>query len=49
VSNAGLVWLVFFKLRLLPWNWPGRIAAILAVFLGLLNDRWRRSSIGRFC
>jgi len=40
---VGMIWLVFFRLRLLPWNWPWRIAtvvaglAILATFLGLLN------------
>jgi multidrug resistance efflux pump len=39
----GLAWLVFFRLRLLPWNWPWRIVslivgvAILAVFVALLN------------
>ena len=39
----GLAWLVFFRLKLLPWNWPWRIvslilgAAILAVFVALLN------------
>jgi len=36
-------WLVFFRFKLLPWNWPWRIVTvlvgvgILAVFLGLLN------------
>jgi multidrug resistance efflux pump len=36
-------WLVFFRFRLLPWNWPWRIVTvlmgcfILAVFLALLN------------
>jgi hypothetical protein len=39
----GLAWLVFFRLRLLPWNWPWRIVslilgvAILGVFVALLN------------
>jgi multidrug resistance efflux pump len=38
-----LAWLVFSRLKLLPWNWPWRIAIvlvgglILAVFVGLLN------------
>jgi multidrug resistance efflux pump len=38
-----LAWLVFFRFKLLPWNWPWRIVslilgvAILAVFLALLN------------
>jgi multidrug resistance efflux pump len=38
-----LVWLVFLKFRLLPWNWPWRIAtaialvAIVGIFIGLLN------------
>jgi hypothetical protein len=41
---AALVWLVFVRLRLLPWNWAsGSVAlvggvVILAVFLGLLNN-----------
>ena len=36
-------WLVFFRFKLLPWNWPWRIATVLmgcfvlAVFLALLN------------
>ena len=30
---VGLIWLVFFKLRLLPWNWPWRIAT---------TPTWRR-------
>jgi multidrug resistance efflux pump len=36
-------WLVFFRLKLLPWSWPWRIVTvllgcfILAVFLALLN------------
>jgi multidrug resistance efflux pump len=39
----GLVWLVFFRLKLLPWNWPWRIVSvilgvvILLVFVALLN------------
>jgi multidrug resistance efflux pump len=38
-----VAWLVFFRFKLLPWNWPWRIvsfllgAAILAVFVALLN------------
>jgi multidrug resistance efflux pump len=38
-----LAWLVFFRFKLLPWNWPWRIVTavvgvgILAVFMGLLN------------
>ena len=38
-----LAWLVFFRFKLLPWNWPARIVTvlvgigILAVFMGLLN------------
>jgi multidrug resistance efflux pump len=40
---ALIVWLVFFKLKLLPWNWPWRIVTgltvvvIVGVFIGLLN------------
>lgn len=36
-------WLVFYKFRLLPWNWPWRIVtamlgcALLGVFADLLN------------
>jgi multidrug resistance efflux pump len=39
-----LLWLIFFRLKLLPFNWPWRItsvivgAAILAVFVALLNS-----------
>jgi multidrug resistance efflux pump len=39
----AFVWLVFFRLKILPWNWPWRIIAalvgigILAVFVALLN------------
>jgi multidrug resistance efflux pump len=38
-----LVWLVFSRLKILPFNWPWRIAVVLAgiaigaVFLGLIN------------
>jgi multidrug resistance efflux pump len=38
-----VAWLVFFRFKLLPWNWPWRIVtvllgcAILAVFIALLN------------
>jgi drug/metabolite transporter (DMT)-like permease len=37
-------WLVFFRFKLLPWNWTWRIitavlgAFILAVFVALLNS-----------
>jgi multidrug resistance efflux pump len=40
----ALAWLIFFRFRLLPWNWPWRIVTvllgcfILAVFIGLLNS-----------
>src|ERR1700674_392920 len=40
-----VAWLVFFRFKLLPWNWPWRIVslilglAILAVFVALLNTR----------
>lgn len=43
IVYIGVVWLVFFRFRLLPWNWPSRIVtvllgcALLAVFVGLLN------------
>ena len=43
IVYIGAAWLVFFKLKLLPWNWPWRIVtallglALLAVFVGLLN------------
>jgi multidrug resistance efflux pump len=39
----GIIWLVFFRLKILPWNWPWRIFTvvlgcfILAFFIGLLN------------
>jgi multidrug resistance efflux pump len=39
----GAAWLLFFRFKLLPWNWPWRIVTvllgcfILAVFLALLN------------
>ena len=39
-----IVWLIFFRLRLLPFNWPWRIASvvvgvgILAIFVALLNS-----------
>jgi multidrug resistance efflux pump len=38
-----LIWVIFFRFKLLPWNWPWRIAAflvgclLLALFIGLLN------------
>src|SRR5580704_17969665 len=38
-----LAWLVFFQFKLLPWNWPWRIVALIlgvavvAVFVALLN------------
>jgi hypothetical protein len=40
---VGAAWLLFFRFKLLPWNWPWRIVTallgcfILAVFLALLN------------
>lgn len=40
---TGIVWLVFYRIKLLPWNWPWRIVTVLigvfvfTVFLGLLN------------
>jgi multidrug resistance efflux pump len=40
---ALVVWLVFFKFQLLPWNWPWRIITgltvviIVGIFIGLLN------------
>jgi multidrug resistance efflux pump len=39
----GAAWLLFFRFKLLPWNWPWRIGTvllgcfILAVFVALLN------------
>jgi len=39
----SVAWLVFFRLKLLPWNWPWRIVslilgvAIVVVFVALLN------------
>jgi inner membrane protein involved in colicin E2 resistance len=43
ILYIGITWLVFFRFKLLPWNWPWRIVtllvgcAILAVFIALLN------------
>ena len=43
IVYIAAAWLVFFKFKLLPWNWPWRIVtallgcALLAVFVGLLN------------
>jgi multidrug resistance efflux pump len=43
ILYVGIAWLVFFRFKLLPWNWPWRIVtlllgcAILAVFIALLN------------
>jgi multidrug resistance efflux pump len=43
VLYVSIAWLVFFRFRLLPWNWPWRIVTfllgctILAVFVALLN------------
>ena len=40
---ALIMWLVFFRFKILPWNWPWRVAsgllgcAIVAVFIALLN------------
>jgi multidrug resistance efflux pump len=43
ILYVAAAWLVFFRFKLLPWNWPSRIVTvllggvILAVFVGLLN------------
>ena len=43
VLYIGVAWLVFFRFKLLPWNWPWRIFTlllgcfILAIFVALLN------------
>jgi multidrug resistance efflux pump len=43
ILYIGIAWLVFFRFKLLPWNWPWRIVtlllgcAILAIFVALLN------------
>jgi multidrug efflux pump subunit AcrA (membrane-fusion protein) len=43
VLYIGIAWLVFFRFKLLPFNWPWRIVtlllgcAILAIFVALLN------------
>lgn len=43
IAYLALAWTVFFRFKLLPWNWPWRIvtvlggAAILGVFLALFN------------
>jgi multidrug resistance efflux pump len=43
ILYIGIAWLVFFRFKLLPWNWPWRIVTallgcvILAVFIALLN------------
>jgi multidrug resistance efflux pump len=43
ILYIGIAWLVFFRFKLLPWNWPWRIVTallgcvILAVFVALLN------------
>jgi hypothetical protein len=43
VLYIGVAWLVFFRFKLLPWNWPWRIVTlllgcvILAIFIALLN------------
>jgi multidrug resistance efflux pump len=40
---VGAAWLLFFRFKLLPWNWPWRIATVLlgcvivAIFIALLN------------
>jgi multidrug resistance efflux pump len=40
---VGAAWLLFFRFKLLPWNWPWRIVtvllgcAIVAIFIALLN------------
>jgi multidrug resistance efflux pump len=42
---AAFIWLIFFKLKVLPWNWKSKTAstvvgiAILLTFMGLLNSR----------
>jgi multidrug resistance efflux pump len=44
IAYALILWLIFFRLRLLPFNWPWGIASlvvgvgILAVFVALLNS-----------
>jgi multidrug resistance efflux pump len=43
ILYIGIAWLVFFRFKLLPWNWPWRIVTallgcvILAIFVALLN------------
>ena len=43
ILYIGAAWLVFFRFKLLPWNWPWRIATallgcfIFAIFVALLN------------
>jgi multidrug resistance efflux pump len=43
ILYIGVAWLVFFRFKLLPWNWPWRIVTallgcvILAIFVALLN------------
>jgi hypothetical protein len=43
ILYIGIAWLVFFRFKLLPWNWRWRIVSallgcvILAVFIALLN------------
>ena len=43
ILYISVAWLVFFRFKLLPWNWPWRIVtfllgcAILAIFIALLN------------
>jgi multidrug resistance efflux pump len=43
ILYVGAAWLVFFRFKLLPWNWPWRIVtlllgcAIFAIFIALLN------------
>lgn len=40
---VGAAWLLFFRFKLLPWNWPWRIVtvllgcAVVAIFIALLN------------
>ena len=44
IAYVLILWLIFFRLRLLPFNWPWRIVSlvlgvgILAVFVALLNS-----------
>jgi len=43
ILYIGIAWLVFFRFKVLPWNWPWRIVTLLlgctiiAIFVALLN------------